>query len=53
MTELLDHDNHDMRKKFRAFMSDPVFVPKYNISLEEERELALQRLQKICDVCLK
>lgn len=49
MTELLDHDNHDMRKKFRAFMSDPVFVPKYNVSLEEEREIALKRLQAICD----
>merc|ERR550519_2709005 len=49
MTELLDHDNHEMRKKFRKFMSDPVFVPKYNVSLEEERELALRRLQRICD----
>lgn len=49
MTELLDHDNHEMRKKFRKFMSDPVFVPKYNVSLEEEREIALARLQAICD----
>ena len=49
MTELLDHDNHQMRKEFRKFISEPVMVPRYNISLEEERELALRRLQRICD----
>ncbi|MPC69958.1 hypothetical protein E2C01_064191 [Portunus trituberculatus] len=49
MTALLDHDNHDMRKKFREFMSDPVMKPRYNISLEEEREVALARLKRICD----
>jgi len=49
MTELLDHDNHQMRKEFRKFISEPVMVPRYNISLEEERELALKRLQRICD----
>ncbi len=45
MTELLDHDNHEMRNKFREFMSEDVMIPKYNIPLEEEREVALQRLQ--------
>ena len=49
MTELLDHDNHAMRNEMREFLSDPVFVSKYNIELQEEREVALQRLQKICD----
>ncbi len=49
MTELLDHDNHEMRKKFRQFVSDPVMVPRYNIPLHEERDVALQRLQRICD----
>lgn len=49
MTALLDHDNHEMRKKFRAFMSEPVMVPRYNIPLEEEREVALARLKRICD----
>jgi len=49
MTELLDHDNHQMRTDFRKFISEPVMVPRYNISLEEERELALRRLQRICD----
>lgn len=49
MTALIDHDNHEMRKEMREFLSDPVFRPEYNISLQEEREVALQRLQKICD----
>merc|ERR1712029_1076431 len=49
MTHLLDHDNHEMRAKFREFISEPVMVPRYNISLAEERELALRRLQRICD----
>lgn len=49
MTELLDHDNHEMRQKFRQFVSDPIMIPRYNIPLAEEREVALQRLQRICD----
>ena len=49
MTALLDHDDHQMRADFRKFISEPVMVPRYNISLEEERDLALRRLQRICD----
>ncbi|XP_050405662.1 uncharacterized protein LOC126821302 [Patella vulgata] len=49
MTELLDHDNHEMRKKFREFVSEPVMIPRYNITLAEERDIALQRLKRICD----
>merc|ERR1719283_664933 len=49
MTELLDHDNHQMRADFRKFISEPVMVPRYNISLAEERDLGLRRLQRICD----
>jgi len=49
LTHLLDHDNHKMRADFRKFISEPVMVPRYNISLEEERDLALRRLQRICD----
>merc|ERR1719365_294913 len=49
MTALLDHDNLQMRADFRKFISEPVMVPRYNISLAEERDLALKRLQRICD----
>lgn len=48
MRHLLDHDNHDMRDKFRALLADPLYKPRYNLTLEEERELALQRLTRIC-----
>lgn len=49
MVQLLDHDNLAMRKEFRKFVSDPVMVPKYAIDLAAEREIALARLQRICD----
>ena len=50
MTHLLDHDNHEKRAQFRKILSeDSLMTPKYNISVDEERELALQRLKKLCD----
>ncbi|XP_076806339.1 uncharacterized protein LOC143449896 [Clavelina lepadiformis] len=49
MARLLDHDNHEMRKDFREFVSDPIMTPKYNIPLAEERDVALKRLKRICD----
>ena len=30
MTHLLDHDNHEMRQKFREFISEPVMIPRYD-----------------------
>ena len=30
MTQLLDHDNHEMRQKFREFISEPVMIPRYD-----------------------
>ncbi|XP_013413582.1 acyl-coenzyme A oxidase 2, peroxisomal [Lingula anatina] len=51
MTSLLDHDNHDMRKKFREYLcNDPDIIPRYNIPLHEEREQALKKLKRICDL---
>src|SRR5438552_2561559 len=48
--KLLAHDNYEMRENMTKFlMNDKAFIPKYNISLEEEREVALFRLKKICD----
>ena len=50
MTHLLDHDNQEKRAKFRKILSeDPLMTPKYNISVDEERDLALKRLKKLCD----
>jgi acyl-CoA oxidase len=49
LQELLEHDNHETREQLRALFKDPIFTPRYNVSLDEERDLALNRLQKICD----
>lgn len=49
MKALLDHDNHEMRDSCRNFLSGDLMKPKYNISVAEERELALKRLQAMCD----
>ena len=49
MKALIDHDNHEMRDSCRSYMSSELFKPKYNISIDEERDLALKRLQALCD----
>jgi len=49
MKHVLDHDNHQMRNEFREFMKQPLFQPRFDLTLEEEREVALQRLQACCD----
>ena len=38
-----------MRANFREYLKQDDFKPKYAISLDEERELALTRLQKVCN----
>eukprot|EP00835_Amoeboradix_gromovi_P004794 NODE_398_length_9374_cov_0.508895.p2 type:complete len:513 gc:universal NODE_398_length_9374_cov_0.508895:4389-5927(+) len=47
LEHLLDHDNHLNRKELRKFLATPLFTPRYNITLKEQRELALKRLGKI------
>jgi len=49
MKHVLDHDNHEMRNEFREFMKNPLFQPRFDLTLEEEREVALQRLKACCD----
>ena len=49
LKDLLDHDNIEMRDKFREFLKSDLFMPRYNLTLDEERDLALKRLQAICD----
>ena len=48
LKHIIDHDNHEMRDRFREFLKQPEFKPKYAITLDEEREIALERLQKVC-----
>jgi len=49
LKNLLDHDNIEMRDNFREFLKSDLFKPRYNLTLDEERELALKRLKAICD----
>jgi len=49
LAALLDHDNHENRVQMRKYLSSPDIRPKYAISLEEERELSLKRLQTFQD----
>ena len=49
LKDLLDHDNIEMRDQFREFLKQDLYKPRYNLTLDEERELALKRLQAICD----
>lgn len=39
---LLDHDNHVNRDRLKNYVADPLFIPRYDLTLEEERELAYQ-----------
>lgn len=39
MKYLLDHDNHAMRESFRTFLKHPMFQPRFDLTLDEEREL--------------
>ena len=48
LQRLLEHDNADMRQRLKDFMNQPLFVPRYNISIAEERRLAYQRLRAVC-----
>lgn len=51
LRNLLDHDNLETRNAFRAFVTEnkALMTPRYNISVAEERQLALKRLQYICN----
>jgi acyl-CoA oxidase len=48
LRDLLWHDNIETRKKLIALVSNnDLFLPKWNLSLPEQRELAFKRLQEI------
>ncbi len=45
LSHLLANDNHDLREQMKKVLDNPLFTPLYHLSLEEERELAYQRLK--------
>jgi acyl-CoA oxidase len=49
MNKILDPHNREKRIKLKNVFKNQIFKPKYNLSLNEERDVAYQRLKKICD----
>jgi acyl-CoA oxidase len=47
LDEVLNTVNSNTRKVLTETFNDKVFVPVYDISLRNSKELALQRLQKV------
>jgi len=52
MNTLLEPDNREERHRMKEFLRDPLYIPRYNLTVAQERELALKRLQRICDAKL-
>jgi acyl-CoA oxidase len=46
---VIEIDNHANRDSLRQLFKHPIFIPRYDISLKMERELALERLRMITD----
>lgn len=50
LNQILDTNNSNTRDKLKELLKDPIYTPKYNLTLPEERELAYQRLKKVCEL---
>jgi acyl-CoA oxidase len=46
LSQLLVHDNADLRRAIFEFLKDDIYTPNYDLSLAEFRELTLQRIIK-------
>ena len=49
LNALLEIDNHDNRARFRKVLAHPSFIPRYDISLSMDRQMALERLRHVTD----
>lgn len=47
LRQVLENDNHDYREKLKLLFSDPLFIPRLDLSLKEQRDLAYKRLFKL------
>ena len=47
LEHLLDHDNYHNRQRLRQFLASPLFIPQFNITLQKQRELALEKLKQL------
>ncbi|KAI8910834.1 acyl-CoA dehydrogenase/oxidase [Gorgonomyces haynaldii] len=49
LNRLLEDDNREKRQAFKNYAKDPIFIPRYDVSLRYEREIALERLKRVAD----
>jgi acyl-CoA oxidase len=49
LSELIENDNFELREKMKNVFKDPLYTPRYNLALPEERELAYRRLKNFCE----
>lgn len=47
--KLLDHDNFSTREGLKNLFKEDLFIPRYAIPINKERDLALERLAKISE----
>ena len=47
--DLLSNDSYELRNSLKDVFKDPVFTPRYQLTLDEERDLAFNRLRRLCD----
>ena len=46
---LLEKDNRENRQRLRTLFHDPTFIPRFDVSLIQQREIALNRLRKVTE----
>jgi acyl-CoA oxidase len=52
MARLIDEHNFETREKCRKLFKEKLFRPRYNMTLPQERQLAYDRLKRLCDAKL-
>ena len=52
LRDMLFGDKLEKRDKWMALMKNPIFTPRYMLTLDQQRELAMQRIQVVSDAKL-
>ncbi len=47
LRQLLENDNHDYREKLKLLFSDPIYIPRLDLSIKDQKDLAYKRLRKL------
>jgi len=52
LKDALQPGHTEVRQRLKQLLTDPLFTPRYNISLQDERDLTRQRLLKVAELGL-